>query len=307
MHAGYDSGPLVADADLIIVIECDVPWYPHLEQDAAAGCQCRAYRRGPGLSALSDALVPERSCRSLRARRRAFEALDAALEQHLPSMTAASNVAASSRRTAQGATTRKSRRKRVAPRDKITPHYLSRAIGEAFGDDAMIFNEYPLIHRALPAREAGHFLRPRARRRPRLGPRRRARRQARRAGEARRRDPRATAPTCSPIPPWPLGAGQIQAAGADHHLQQQPLWRGAARHALDVQGRRGRRRRRPVPRRLSIRRRLRGIRARRRAAMASASKILRTCRAALQARARRRARTASRRCSMSSFLTELSS
>ena len=32
---------------------------------------------------------------------------------------------------------------RGAP-DKITPHYLSHAIGEAFGTDAVIFNEYPL-------------------------------------------------------------------------------------------------------------------------------------------------------------------
>ena len=40
-----------------------------------------------------------------------------------------------------------------------------------------------------------------------------------------------------------------QAADAHDHLQQQPLRRGAARNALDVQGRRCRRRRWPFPRR----------------------------------------------------------
>ena len=38
MHAGFDSGPLVGDADLIIVIECDAPWYPGMQQPAA-GCR----------------------------------------------------------------------------------------------------------------------------------------------------------------------------------------------------------------------------------------------------------------------------
>ena len=38
MHAGYDSGPHVGDADLIIVIESDAPWYPRAEQPAP-GCR----------------------------------------------------------------------------------------------------------------------------------------------------------------------------------------------------------------------------------------------------------------------------
>src|SRR2546421_6625862 len=38
MHAGFDSGPLVGDADLIIVIESDAPWYPNMQQPDA-GCR----------------------------------------------------------------------------------------------------------------------------------------------------------------------------------------------------------------------------------------------------------------------------
>src|SRR6185436_21163119 len=37
-NAGYDSGPLVGDADLIIVIESDAPWYPGMQQPAS-GCR----------------------------------------------------------------------------------------------------------------------------------------------------------------------------------------------------------------------------------------------------------------------------
>src|SRR6185295_19183689 len=38
MHAGFDSGPLVGEADLIIVIESDAPWYPGMQRPAA-GCR----------------------------------------------------------------------------------------------------------------------------------------------------------------------------------------------------------------------------------------------------------------------------
>ena len=75
MHAGYDSGPLVPHADLVINAECDVPYYPHLDKTRGRR-QIRPYRRGHGLSALSDALVPERPVDHL-AFGTAFEALQA--------------------------------------------------------------------------------------------------------------------------------------------------------------------------------------------------------------------------------------
>ncbi len=31
MHLGYNPGHLLAEADLIVALECDVPWFPHLE------------------------------------------------------------------------------------------------------------------------------------------------------------------------------------------------------------------------------------------------------------------------------------
>ena len=38
MHFGFDSGPFVAEADLIVVIESDAPWYPSMQQPAP-GCR----------------------------------------------------------------------------------------------------------------------------------------------------------------------------------------------------------------------------------------------------------------------------
>ncbi len=142
MHAGYDSGPLVPEADLVINAECDVPWYPHLDK-TQPGCKFAhigedtIYQRYPMRSFPSDLSITSRSAT-------AFEALHAALEQHLPSMSAAIE-----KRRRQAAERRKARDEKVAKDargapDKITPHYLSYCIGEAFGADAVIFNEYPL-------------------------------------------------------------------------------------------------------------------------------------------------------------------
>src|SRR6185436_2487347 len=47
MNAGYDSGPLVCDADLIIVIESDAPWYPNMH-GPAAGCRVAHIGEDPG-------------------------------------------------------------------------------------------------------------------------------------------------------------------------------------------------------------------------------------------------------------------
>jgi acetolactate synthase-1/2/3 large subunit len=142
MHAGYDSGPLVPAADLIINAECDVPWYPHLDT-VKGGCKVAhigedpVYQRYPMRSFPSDLSIVARSAN-------AFAALHAALEKHRPAMAKAMEA-----RREEAAGRRKARADKAAKEaqgapDRITPHYLSHCIGEAFGTDAVIFNEYPL-------------------------------------------------------------------------------------------------------------------------------------------------------------------
>ena len=142
MLVGFDSGPLVPEADLIINAECDVPWYPAFDK-MKDGCKVAhigedpVYQRYPMRTFKSDLSIAARSVI-------VFDALNIALEKHLPSMTAGIEA-----RRKQAAERIKARQDRVAKEargapDKITPQYLSHCIGEAFGTDAVIFNEYPL-------------------------------------------------------------------------------------------------------------------------------------------------------------------
>ncbi len=142
MHAGYDSGPLVSEADLIINAECDVPYYPHFDKTRPGNRlvhigEDTVYQRYPMRSFPSDLSITARSAA-------AYEALDAALEKYLPKMASAIE-----KRRNQAAERRKARADKVAKEslgasDKITPQYLSACIGQTFGPDAVIFNEYPL-------------------------------------------------------------------------------------------------------------------------------------------------------------------
>jgi len=155
MHAGYDSGPLVPHADLIINAECDVPWYPHFDK-LTSGCKVAhigedpVYQRYPMRTFPSDLSLVARSAD-------AFEALGAALEKHRPAMALAIET-----RRKQAAERRRDRAEKAAKDsrgapDRITPHYLSHCIGEAFGTDAVIFNEYPLSVEHCPREKAQTF------------------------------------------------------------------------------------------------------------------------------------------------------
>jgi acetolactate synthase-1/2/3 large subunit len=137
MHAGFDSGPLVGQADLIIVIESDAPWYPSM-QTPPAGCRVAhigedpAFVRYPMRSFPSDLSITASPAVAL-------EALDAAVARRLGNVGArrAKLTARNEQRRAKAA-------EQAKAGDKLTVAHLSRAIGEAVGADAIIFNEYPL-------------------------------------------------------------------------------------------------------------------------------------------------------------------
>jgi acetolactate synthase-1/2/3 large subunit len=127
-HVGFDSGPFLADADLIIVVESDVPWMPsnkapspsarivHIGEDPA-------FLRYPMRSFRSDLSIAAGAAPTLRA-------LAAAL-------------------TARGVTREVAWCKRPVKRADadaahITPEYLSHCVGEMAGPDGIIVNEYQL-------------------------------------------------------------------------------------------------------------------------------------------------------------------
>jgi acetolactate synthase-1/2/3 large subunit len=152
MHFGFEPGTLLADADLVIVLEADVPWIPQL-QHPPAGCRIAHvgedpfFVRYPMRSFPSDLAVQAGPTQAL-------EALIAAVETRLH-MAEARIAARRARLTERMRTRRAQLAKDSAPGTTISPEYLSRAIGEAVGEDAIIFNEYPLRADHCPREKPG--------------------------------------------------------------------------------------------------------------------------------------------------------
>jgi len=143
MNFGSEPGALFAEADLIIALESDAPWYPHLKPPPAGSRLVHigedpVFQRYPMRSFPSDLSIMAGTANIL-------SALDAALADR----QAAGETRIEARRTrlAQMQQRRHGQlaKDAMAPPDRITKAYLSRMIGEAVGADAIIFNEYPLL------------------------------------------------------------------------------------------------------------------------------------------------------------------
>jgi acetolactate synthase-1/2/3 large subunit len=226
MNFGSEPGALFAEADLIIALESDAPWYPHLKTPPSGSRLVHigedpVFQRYPMRSFPSDLSIMAGTANIL-------SALDAALADR----QAAGETRIEARRT-QLAQMQQRRHGQLAKDamalpDRITKAYLSRMIGEAVGSDAIIFNEYPLLLDHCAREKPGTFFG--------LSP----------AGKTRGRDRRRRRLHVHQSNRLPLGRRRVQASGADHRLQQQPLRRGTRRDTLNVQGRRGGRKRRAL-------------------------------------------------------------
>ncbi|MBO0766900.1 MAG: hypothetical protein J2P50_20235, partial [Hyphomicrobiaceae bacterium] len=130
MHMGFDPGPFLAEADLILVIESDVPWMPGVKAPSAAA---RIAHMGADPAFLR---YPMRNFRS-------DLSIAAAVAPALEALEAALAARAAIRQTAEPWATRPAR---IASSDAphITPEYLSRCVGEMAGPDGVIVNEYQL-------------------------------------------------------------------------------------------------------------------------------------------------------------------
>jgi acetolactate synthase-1/2/3 large subunit len=136
MHAGFDSGPLVGEADLIIVIESDAPWYPRAEEPAS-GCRVAhigedpTFARYPMRSFPSDLSIASPASIALAA-------LDAALAKKKL------NTDARRAKLIERHQARRAKAAKDAKAAALNAATFSAAVGEAVGEDAVIFNEYPL-------------------------------------------------------------------------------------------------------------------------------------------------------------------
>jgi acetolactate synthase-1/2/3 large subunit len=155
MHMGYDPQGLLQEADLIIVLDADVPWIPneqHPREDARFVTlgEDPAFRRYPMRSFPSDLAITAKTSTAL-------EMLEQALTKHsFPE----ARIQARRTRSAEFNKKRKdglAKASATPTGDKITFAYLSRMVGEAVGDDAVIFNEYSLIQEQISREKPDTF------------------------------------------------------------------------------------------------------------------------------------------------------
>jgi acetolactate synthase I/II/III large subunit len=147
MNVGSEPGALFAEADLIIALESDAPWFPHLQQPPS-GCRIvhigedPVFQRYPMRSFPSDLSI-------MAGTTNIMSALDAALAERWAKARPETKKQIADRRARlvelQQQRHAQLTRASAAPEKAITKAYLSRMIGAAVGSDAIIFNEYPLL------------------------------------------------------------------------------------------------------------------------------------------------------------------
>jgi acetolactate synthase-1/2/3 large subunit len=148
MHFGYESAALVSEADLVICLDVDVPWIPHLH-NPPKGCKVAHVGEDPAY-----VRIPMRSFPSdLSITGRAGDAI-VTLSELLAGTKSAAEARVNARRTRlteRQRTRRAELAKAEQPNpDKITKPYLSKVLGETVGQDAVIFNEYWLLQEHCP-------------------------------------------------------------------------------------------------------------------------------------------------------------
>jgi acetolactate synthase I/II/III large subunit len=144
MHQGFQPRPLLDDADLVLVIDCDVPWIPSLE-GPPPGARIAHIGEDPAF-----ARYPLRGFPADLSLTAAVPASLAALERALAAQLGPDAPAIAARRQALAARSHDLAARRRAETDRdaaaahITPAFLSRVLGDAVGPEALIVNEYPL-------------------------------------------------------------------------------------------------------------------------------------------------------------------
>ncbi len=152
MHAGYDSGPLVAEADVILVIDSQVPW---IARNVQPGPDAKVIHVGP------DPLFQRLPVRSFQSDL-AIVGDPAAIVQQLHA--ALDRLGAGN--AARGADMA---RRRAAELDEVreqalagdgapmTPAYVSHVLGQAMDDRAVLFNELGAVAAATNIRGPNRF------------------------------------------------------------------------------------------------------------------------------------------------------
>jgi len=153
LHHGFDPHPLLEDADLIVVVEADVPWLPGSKAPPAATRVAHigedpAYLRYPMRSFPSHLSIAANAAAALGALAAAGERRRAGADARLNQRRAWAAARAQGWR-------RRAEARLVADAPQISPEYLSQCVADMAGADGLIFNEYQLrlehLKRTVPA------------------------------------------------------------------------------------------------------------------------------------------------------------
>jgi acetolactate synthase I/II/III large subunit len=154
MHCGWDPHPLLKEADLVLVVECDVPWIP---KEGGPRPEAKVVHIGP------DPLFARYPLRGFRA----DLALTGAVAPTLQALWRAAQKHAVSvakieeRRQAVAklsAEIRAKGRSGVAPiPPAITGKWLSACMNRLLDGNTMLVNEYPAVLEELVFKEPGHY------------------------------------------------------------------------------------------------------------------------------------------------------
>lgn len=137
--AGFEPASLIAETDLLIAFDCDVPWVPSVQEPPRNAKIVHigldpAYVRYPMRTFRGDLAISGDTASVV-------SALEQALGHPRPhARTAPGGIAPNAQ-----------------PGKTISPEYLSRCIGEAIGDDTIVVNEYPLRLEQCPRTKAGTY------------------------------------------------------------------------------------------------------------------------------------------------------
>jgi acetolactate synthase-1/2/3 large subunit len=154
MHCGWDPHALLKEADLVLVVDCDVPWIP---KEGGPRPEAKVVHIGP------DPLFARYPLRGFRTdlaltgmTAPTLAALADKTKKHLGSL-----ASVEARRAAVNATSAEVRRKARGGADAvpaaITGKYLSACINKVLGEDSLLVNEYPIVLEEMTIREPGRY------------------------------------------------------------------------------------------------------------------------------------------------------
>jgi acetolactate synthase-1/2/3 large subunit len=154
MNCGFDPAPLIGEADLVLVLDCDVPWIPDQAAPAAA---CRVahlgvdplFTRYPMRGFRSDLAITGEVTDALVKLDSALASADAALDERIAARR--SSVAAFRAGRGLGAA-----RDTQAPAS-MNAKWFSRCIDNITDQDTVLVNEYPLMLEELSLARAGSY------------------------------------------------------------------------------------------------------------------------------------------------------